>query len=216
VTVALKNLSRGRSRLEAEAVRTRFARARGRSPRRVPTAPESLPTRSPSSARATRRRLRSSSKAQPASLRPKVVGSACTPWCVQSGASFGAARHGRRRLPARDRSRRGSAHPPHAPGGRGRCRRHRRTSGRSGTSGPRGRGPPSPRSTEGGCVVVEGRLELGDPLRRRRPGVVSKGAGGVGGDYPELGPGRRCGHSTSSQMRSLRSSDQILAMAGRE
>ncbi len=48
----------------------------------VPTAPESLPTRIPSSARATRSRLRASSNAQPTSLRPNVVGSACTP-CVR-------------------------------------------------------------------------------------------------------------------------------------
>ena len=48
----------------------------------VPTAPESLPTRIPSSARASRCRLRSSSNAQPASFSPNVVGSACTP-CVR-------------------------------------------------------------------------------------------------------------------------------------
>ncbi len=42
----------------------------------VPTAPESLPTRMPSSPRAMRRRPRSSSNAQPASFIPKVVGSA--------------------------------------------------------------------------------------------------------------------------------------------
>ena len=48
----------------------------------MPTAPESLPTRIPSSARASRTRSRSSSNAQPASLRPNVVGSAWTP-CVR-------------------------------------------------------------------------------------------------------------------------------------
>ena len=48
----------------------------------VPTAPESFPTRSPSSARSTRVRSRSSSNAQPASFSPNVVGSACTP-CVR-------------------------------------------------------------------------------------------------------------------------------------
>ena len=42
----------------------------------VPTAPESLPTRIRSSALRSRSRPRSSSKAQPASLSPKVVGSA--------------------------------------------------------------------------------------------------------------------------------------------
>jgi hypothetical protein len=48
----------------------------------VPTAPESLPTRIPSSARATRTRSRSSANAHPASLSPNVVGSAWTP-CVR-------------------------------------------------------------------------------------------------------------------------------------
>ena len=47
-----------------------------------PTAPESLPTRMPSSARATRVRARSSSNAHTASFSPNVVGSACTP-CVR-------------------------------------------------------------------------------------------------------------------------------------
>ena len=48
----------------------------------VPTAPESFPTRRPSSARSTRVRSRSSSNAHPASFSPSVVGSACTP-CVR-------------------------------------------------------------------------------------------------------------------------------------
>ena len=39
-----------------------------------------LADRSPSNARSSRRRLRSASKAKPASRRPKVVGSAWTPW----------------------------------------------------------------------------------------------------------------------------------------
>ncbi len=42
----------------------------------VPTVPESCPTRFDSSARVRRVRSRSSSKAQPASFQPKVVGSA--------------------------------------------------------------------------------------------------------------------------------------------
>jgi hypothetical protein len=48
----------------------------------VPTAPESFPTRIPSSARATRSRSRASSNAQPESFSPNVVGSAWTP-CVR-------------------------------------------------------------------------------------------------------------------------------------
>ena len=48
----------------------------------VPTAPESFPKRAPASACSRRSRPRSSSTAQPASLSPKVVGSAWTP-CVR-------------------------------------------------------------------------------------------------------------------------------------
>ena len=47
-----------------------------------PTAPDSFPTRTPSIARVTRSRSRSSANAHPASLSPNVVGSACTP-CVR-------------------------------------------------------------------------------------------------------------------------------------
>ena len=46
----------------------------------MPTAPESLPKRSCSKASSSRVRLRSASKAKPARRRPKVVGSAWTPW----------------------------------------------------------------------------------------------------------------------------------------
>ena len=46
---------------------------------------------------------------------------------------------------------------------------------------------------EGRGVVVEGRLELGDPLRRGRCRVLEQCAGGVRRHDPELGPGRRRG-----------------------
>ena len=45
----------------------------------VPTVPENWPTRQPASARVSRSRSRSSSKAQPASFQPNVVGSAWMP-----------------------------------------------------------------------------------------------------------------------------------------
>ena len=72
------------------------------------------------------------------------------------------------------------------------------------------------RVDEGGGVVVERRLELGDPLGRRRRGVLLERPRGLGGDDAELGPGRGGASSTSSQAAQLPSSDQILAMAGRE
>ena len=42
---------------------------------------------------------------------------------------------------------------------------------------------------EGGGVVVERRLELGDPLRRRRRGLLLERRGGLRRHDPELGPG---------------------------
>ena len=42
---------------------------------------------------------------------------------------------------------------------------------------------------EGGRVVVERRLELGDPLRARRDGLLLERPRGLLGDDPELGPG---------------------------
>ena len=64
--------------------------------------------------------------------------------------------------------------------------------------------------------MVEGRLELGHPLGARREGPLPESPGGLLGDDSELGPGGRAASSTSSQARSLPSSDQMLAMAGRE
>ena len=47
------------------------------------------------------------------------------------------------------------------------------------------------RVDEGGGVVVERRLDLGDPLRRRRRGLRLERARGLRGHDAELGPGRR-------------------------
>ena len=73
----------------------------------MPTAPESLPKASCSKAFSSRARLRSASKAKPARRRPKVVGSAWTPWVrpTQSvsrvlAAPARPARRGRRGRPA--------------------------------------------------------------------------------------------------------------------
>ena len=46
---------------------------------------------------------------------------------------------------------------------------------------------------EGGGVVVERRLELGDPLGGRRDGLLLQGPGGLLGHDAELGPGGRRG-----------------------
>ena len=77
MAVALEDLGRRRRRARARGARTRAARPPDRSPQYVPTAPESFPTRSRSSAAAHARlgpdRAR---RPRPASLRPNVVGSA--------------------------------------------------------------------------------------------------------------------------------------------
>ena len=73
------------------------------------------------------------------------------------------------------------------------------------------------RVDEGGGVVVEGGLDLGDALRRRaaRPSPGARAAAS-GGTIPSSAQAAVAASSTSSQARSLPSSDQILAMAGRE
>ena len=70
---------------------------------------------------------------------------------------------------------------------------------------------------EGGGVVVERRLELGDPLRASagRPAPGARRAASAG-TTPSSAQAAVAASSTSSQARSLPSSDQMLAMAGRE
>ena len=63
---------------------------------KLPTAPESLPTAMASRARRSRSRLRPASTYQTATLRPKVVGSACTP-CVRADGQRVAVAQGQRR-----------------------------------------------------------------------------------------------------------------------
>ena len=71
-----------RPRARGRAARSTAASTSGPFAEYVPTAPDSAPTDTPSTARSSRCRLRSASNANPASLTPKVVGSACTP-CVR-------------------------------------------------------------------------------------------------------------------------------------
>ena len=161
-------------------------------------------------------RPRSSSNAQPASFRPKVVGSACTP-CVRPICSVARCSSARATTTASARSSPARISAPAS----------RICSGERGVDDV-GRGEPvvEPAALlaellgdgvdERGGVVVERRLELGDAL-------------GVGGTAPARSraaarrarlrarPRPPCAaSSTSSQARSLPSSDQILAMAGRE
>ena len=150
--------------------------------------PESCPTRFDSSARARRVRSRSSSKAQPASFQPNVVGSAwmpcerpmqiesrCSSACLTTAASAG-------------RGRRGSACRPPGSGARARCRRRPTRSARSAPSGlraraarrprrrrPRGRGRSSARSRR--------RARASGPLPS--PGIAATSPAGIA---PDLGP----------------------------
>ena len=73
------------------------------------------------------------------------------------------------------------------------------------------------RVDEGGGVVVEGRLELGDPLRASAAARLRRcAAAASAGTTPSSAQAAVAASSTSSQVASLPSSDQILAMAGRE
>ena len=81
VAVALHDLGRAGSRLQAEAARRRSSSTSGGTLAWVPTAPEILPTAIVvARALAGGRWWRRISATQTASLRPKVVGSAWMPW----------------------------------------------------------------------------------------------------------------------------------------
>ena len=69
---------------------------------------------------------------------------------------------------------------------------------------------------EGGGVVVERRLELGDPLRRSAASPRRCAPAASSGTTPSSAQAAVAASSTSSQVASFPSSDQILAMAGRE
>ena len=69
---------------------------------------------------------------------------------------------------------------------------------------------------EGGGVVVERRLELGDPLRRSAVSPAAMRAAASSGTTPSSAQAAVAASSTSSHVASFPSSDQILAMAGRE
>ena len=69
---------------------------------------------------------------------------------------------------------------------------------------------------EGGGVVVERRLELGDPLGVGGTACSWRARAASSGTTPSSAQAAVAASSTSSQARNLPSSDQMLAMAGRE
>jgi hypothetical protein len=131
----------------------------------VPTAPESAPTATPLKACSRRRALRSASKAKPASLTPKVVGSAWTPW-VRPTQSVCARARGRAR-PAPDQLARAGEHQ--LTGGAQLQRQRRVEHVRGGQAvmdpAPRVTGRGGEHVDEGGHVVVGDALAL---VRRPR------------------------------------------------
>ena len=161
---------------------------------------------------------RSSSNAQPASLRPNVVGSAWTP-CVRpmqivSPVLLGA--RDDRAASARSSPSSERARPPPGSGARARCRRRRRRSGRSGASAPPRRAAPRPRRRRRRC---RGRSRASISATRSGVGGVARAriaATASAGTTPSSAQPSSAASSTSSQRSSLLSSDQTLAMAGRE
>ena len=157
----------------------------------VPTAPASLPTRMPSSAAESRPRSRSSSNAQPASLAPKVMGSAWTP-CVRPAMTVSRCSSARRITAAWARSTpsRTKAPAPDLKRRRGvQHIRRREPVVEPAASGPEALGHGV---DEGGKVVLRPLLDLGDPLWRRRHS-----------ERPRLGGGL-CRHGSNLRPRAQR------------
>ncbi len=217
VAVALEDLRRGRGAARARAARTRSARAPDRSPRTCRPRRRACRRACPRARAQPAPRSRSSSNAQPASLRPNVVGSACTPCVrpicsVRRCSSARAVDDGERAVdPVEDQRARG-AH----------LERERRVD-----------------DVRGGEPVVEPAALLAEPLghrvderggvvverrpRSRRPAPASARSrsraaprAASAGTTPSSAQAAVAASSTSSQDASLPSSDQILAMAGRE
>ena len=80
VAVALQDLRRDGRRLRGRAARTPPPRRRAAGARRCRPRPRACPPRSSRGRAPARSRSRASSAYQSASFRPKVMGSACTPW----------------------------------------------------------------------------------------------------------------------------------------
>ena len=217
VTVALDDLRRGRLGLEAEPL-AGDALDLGVDRRVVPDRAGELPDpHALERKRDARSRARSSSKAQTASLRPNVVGSAWTP-CVRPIVSVSRCSSARATTASKRAVEPGQ---DQLAGGRDLERERRVDDVRRGEAVVE----PAPfraelvgdRVDEGGEVVVRLLLDLGDALRRRR---VCLGANLARpprrARRPTSAQPSSAASSTSSQRSSLPSSDQILAMAGRE
>ena len=65
-------------------------------------------------------------------------------------------------------------------------------------------------------IVVRLALDLGHPLGRRHDGALADRGDRLARDTPISAQPSSAASSTSSQRRASRSSDQMLAMAGRE
>ncbi len=182
-----------------------------------PTAPDNLPTRSPSSARSMRTRSRSSAKAQPTSLSPNVVGSAWTPW-VRPMQSVSRCSSARATTVANARS---SALEQQAAGllhgeGEGCVQDIRRCEAEVEPASVVAERLGN-RVDERRDIVVGLALQLGDTLWRwvAAPGARIRSTASAG-TAPTCAQPSRAASSTSSIRANLASSDQMRVMAGRE
>ena len=218
VAVALEDLGRRRRRLEPERLACdaldlgRRRRVRADRARELARPAGPRPRVLDAGARS-----RSSSNAQPASLSPNVVGSACTP-CVRPIVTV--SRCSSRALDdGGERARR----CPSARGARLLDRERER-----GVEHVRGRQavvePPAVRAEPLGRRRRRRRRRRGSSFARSRPPArvsararsrTDRGAA-LGGDDPDLRPGSSAASSTASHRSSFASSDQTRAMAGRE
>ena len=183
----------------------------------VPTAPESLPTRRPSSARSTRVavavELERPARELEAERRRLGVHAVRAPDRERVAVLLG---------PRDDRVERAVEPGEDQPAGlldlerRARCRRRPTRSARSGTSGPPRRGRSATASTNAArswCVrasISRTRSGVGAFARARIASAASRGT------RPSSAHASSAASSTSSQRSSLLSSDQTRAIAGRE
>jgi len=120
VAVPLHDLVRDRRRLEAEEAAGLLLHV-GSTWAKVPTAPDSLPTRTVSRARRRRSRLRPASLYQRAALRPKTIGSAGCRGCAPRRGCPGGGGPARGGWPGSARAPRSAARRPAGAAGPARC-----------------------------------------------------------------------------------------------
>ncbi len=185
----------------------------------VPTAPDSLPTRSSSRARlepyAVRGRARTPSRRASARRSSARRGRRASGPMIERPAVL--LRPGDDRVEGARQGPRAAARPPPGSGARARCRARPTTSGRSGASAVPPRRGPSPTASTNAARSWPVRRSIsatcsgdGGAACARAPAAASAGT------TPSSAHASSAASSTSSQSSSLRSSDQTLAMAGRE